>query len=249
MKSLIKADRSSVYNAPTIPWNSDTYTPLANKTIMDLIENKIQDLGLVIKNENYKVTSDTNKQIKGVIGAYDIFADDEEFGQRIMFRNSYDKSMSFAFCCGSLVWICENGCVSGDYVYKRIHKGVNEENTSTTLKDVISNITSGFNALQEAFEHNTKQLNELKHFQIGPSDVYNLLGELFFNQEVLNVSQISIIKKELEFSKNFRHLGDLDFTAYDLYNHITESLKTSHPNSYLSNHINTHSLFEKTFSV
>ena len=58
---------------------------------------------------------------------------------------------------------------------------------------------------------------------------------------------MSIIKKELQFSKNFRHLGDTAFTAYDLYNHITESLKTSSALHYINDHVKTHKMFEQTF--
>ena len=249
MKALVKATREDVYNAPIIPWNNGTYTPLPNKNIMDLVESRIHSLGLQIKSEEYKVTTSNEGLIKGVIGSYNIATSDGEFGQKIMFRNSYDKSMSFAFVCGMIVWICSNGCISGDYTYKRMHKGSFLENTSTTEKDVVENVNGGFSALQVSFEHNRAQLNELKHFEISPEESFGILGQLFFVKKVISISQMSIIKRELDSSSNFRHLGATDFTAYDLYNHITESLKTSSPLSYINDHVETHKLFEKTFCV
>ena len=36
-KPLITATREEVYNAPTIPWNNGTYTPISNMFIMDMI--------------------------------------------------------------------------------------------------------------------------------------------------------------------------------------------------------------------
>lgn len=92
-------------------------------------------------------------------------------------------------------------------------------------------------------------MNELKHFEVSPQDTYNILGELFFKKEVLTITQMSIIKKELQFSKNFKHLFDKDFTAFALYNHVTQSLKSSHPTTYISDHINTHSLFKELFKL
>jgi hypothetical protein len=92
-------------------------------------------------------------------------------------------------------------------------------------------------------------MNELKHFEVSPQDTYNILGELFFKKEVLTITQMSIIKKELSFSKNFKHLFDKDFTAFDLYNHVTQSLKSSHPISYISDHISTHELFKEMFKL
>lgn len=117
------------------------------------------------------------------------------------------------------------------------------------MEDVVENIDTGMSALQDSFANIIGQLDELKHYEIGPKDAYNILGELFFKREVITINQISIIKKELEISKNFRHLGDKDFTAFDLYNHITESLKVSHPLNYLHAHIVTHKLFENVFSL
>jgi hypothetical protein len=63
------------------------------------------------------------------------------------------------------------------------------------------------------------------------------------------MNQLSIIKDEFMNSLNFRHLTSPDFTAYDLYNHITESLKISHPINYFNNHIETHKVFEETFGI
>lgn len=248
-KIMVAANREEVYNAPIIPWDNGTYTPLANSVIMDLVNTKINNLGLVIKDENYKVTRNNDGLIKGVIGAYDISTSEGDYGQRVMFRNSYDKSMSFAFVCGMVVWICSNGCISGEYQYKRIHRGVIKDDTSTTMQDVIENINGGFNMLQKSFEVNIKTMNDLKQFEISPNETYDILGNLFFEQNVISITQMSIIKKEFEFSHNFRHLGDKDFTAFDLYNHITESLKSSHPLTYINDHIKTHDLFKQIFNV
>ena len=59
------SDRDSVYNAPIIPWDSNTYTPVSNKFIMDTIEDKLRNLGLTIKNENYKTTNTNTGLVKG----------------------------------------------------------------------------------------------------------------------------------------------------------------------------------------
>lgn len=250
MKSLAVTERADVYYAPTILWDNDTYTPISNKLIMDMIEDKIQSLGLVIKGQNFLSTRNGGGAVKGVIGSYDITTPDSDFGQRIMFRNSYDKSMSFAFVAGIVVWICTNGCIKGDYEYKRVHRGTMfGEDNSTTQEDIVENVTEGFKKLQESFEKTSMQLREMRRLQISPSESYDILGKLFFEQQVITISQLSVIKKEFERSDHFRHLGDSAFTAYDLYNHITESLKTSHPTTYISDHVKTHSLFEKVFSL
>lgn len=249
MKPLIQTSREDVYNAPTIPWNNGTYTPISNMFIMDIIESKLREQGLMVRSEDYKTARTKEGLVKGVIGAYNIVAQDNDFGQKVMFRNSYDKSMSFAFCCGTIVWICENGCVKGDYQYKRVHRGVMLEESSTTQEAIIENINGGFQMLQTSFEKTSVQLRELQHLEISPTESYDIIGKLFFEQQVISITQLSTIKKEFEHSNNFRHLGDKDFTAYDLYNHITESLKASHPLTYINDHVKTHALFEEVFEV
>lgn len=249
MKSLTPTSREDVYNAPTIPWNNGTYTPISNMLIMDMINSKLNGLGLTVRNDNFMTARTNNGLVKGVIGTYDIIADDNDFGQRLVFRNSYDKSMSFAFAVGTVVFCCTNGCIKGDYQYKRMHRGVIMDESSSTQEAIIKNIDGGFTMLQASFEKTSVQLRELQQFEISPTESYDILGKLFFEQQVISITQLSTIKKEFENSKNFHHLGDKDFTAYDLYNHITESLKSSHPMSYISDHIKTHSLFEKVFNV
>lgn len=249
MKVVNNSTKEQVYNAPIINWSNDTYTPISNKFIMDMLTDKINNMGLVVRSENYKTALTKDGRIKGVIGGLNISTDNENYGQRIMFRNSYDKSMSFAIVVGSLVWVCSNGCISGDYQYKRVHRGVVTGDTSTTQEDIVDNINGSFQYLEMAFTRITGQLDELKHFEISPDETYKILGELFFKQEIVNISQMSIIKRELISSNNFKHLGDTDFTAYDLYNHITESLKISSANSYIKNHIQTHKIFTDIFSL
>ena len=249
MKVLVRATRENVYNAPTIPWNNGTYTPISNKFVMDMVEDKIRNLGLSVRNEEYKASVTQEGLIKGVIGSYNLISSDGSFGPKVMFRNSYDKSMSFAFVSGLVVFICENGCVKGDYEYKRIHRGVLTNGGSTTQEDIVDNVTDGFKMLEPAFGDISKQLRELQHFEISPTETYDIIGKLFFEQQVITITQLSTIKKEFEYSQNFRHLGDTAFTAYDLYNHITESLKSSAPRDYISNHADTHKLFEEIFSI
>lgn len=249
MKVINKTSKEDVYNAPIIPWSNDSYTPISNKFIMDMLTDKIQNLGLTVKSEDYRTSLTKDGKIKGVIGSLNVITDSADYGQKIMFRNSYDKSMSFAIVVGGIVWVCENGLCSGDYQYKRIHRGVITEDSSTTQDDIVENVNGSFQYLETAFSKITGQLDELKHFQISPPESYELIGELFFKQEVINITQMSIIKREFIQSNNFKHIGDTDFTAYDLYNHITESLKSSSPYTYVKDHIATHKLFEQTFNI
>lgn len=241
------AKREEVYEAPIFNWESESYTPISNKAIMNLIEKGIDESGMKLRDTEFRVARTNAGAIKGVIGAYNLGADDDSFGQKIMFRNSYDKSMSFAIVQGLQVWICSNGCISGDYQYKRIHRGVESGDTTTTMIDVVNAIEYGFNNLKLSFNKDREQLKMMKGIPVEMDAVEHVIGKLFIEEEVLTVTQMSIVKRELYTSKNFVHCNEDNFTAYDFYNHITEALKASHPLNYVRDHVAVHELFENLF--
>lgn len=238
------ASREEVYNSSIINWDSEYYTPIQNSIIMKLIEKRINDTALKVKDTEFRVSRDSNGLIRGVIGSYNLITNDNDYGQKIMFRNSYDKSMSFAIVQGTQVFICSNGCISGDYQYKRKHKGIEDGESTTTMRDIVNAIEYSFDNLQLSYNKIRNELNALKEISAKKDMVKDILGELFLIRDTLTVTQMSIIKKELFFSKNFKHINDNDFSAYDLYNHITEALKTSHPTNYINDHIIVYSLFQ-----
>ena len=241
MKVNELATRQELISTPLPVWDN-TYTPISNKSIFDKIDENIRGGGLIIKNEEYRVARTQSGIIKGVIGAIDIAGgDNEEFGRRIMFRNSYDKSMSFAIVCGSVTWICSNGCIRGDnFEYKRVHKGTADE-------DSLLNIDAGFEALDNEYKIICEQLGNLKECHVDNKLMHELVGNLFFEQGAITLVQLNIFKEQLWKSDKFRHIDDKDFSAFDCYQHMTHSLKRCSPINYLDSHIKVHNLFESTF--
>ena len=241
MKVNELATREELISTPLPVWEN-TYTPISNKSIFDKIDENIRGGGLIIKNEEYRVSRTQSGIIKGVIGAIDIAGgDNEEFGRRIMFRNSYDKSMSFAIVCGTTTWICSNGSIRGDnFEYKRVHKGTADE-------DSLLNIDASFEALDNEYKIICEQLGNLKECHVDNKLMHELVGNLFFEQGAITSVQLNIFKEQLWKSDKFRHIDDKDFSAFDCYEHLTETLKRSHCSSYIQDHISVHRLFENRF--
>ena len=139
------ATRAELISTPLPVWEN-TYTPIPNGEIFSKIDENIRGGGLKIVNEEYRVSRTQSGIIKGVIGSINLAGEDGEFGRRIMFRNSYDKSMSFAFLEGLNVWICSNGCIKSDEMqFKRVHKG-------TAFDDAMLSIDEGFNRIDIEFK-------------------------------------------------------------------------------------------------
>jgi hypothetical protein len=240
MKVNELATRQELISTPLPLWE-DSYTAIPNAEIFKKIDENIRGGGLKVKNEEYRVSRTQSGIIKGVIGAIDITTPNDEFGQRLMFRNSYDKSMSFAVAIGGVVFICSNGMVRSDnFEYKRVHKGDADSES-------LLNIDAGFQAIDKEFNIITEQMGNLKECHVNKELMHELVGNLFFEQGAISSVQLNIVKDQMWHSDKFRHIDDKDFSAYDMYNHITESLKRSHPLCYIQNHVTVHKLFEDTF--
>lgn len=234
------ATRAELISTPLPVWEN-TYTPIPNGEIFSKIDENIRGGGLKIVNEEYRVSRSQSGIIKGVIGSIDLASENEEFGRRIMFRNSYDKSMSFAFLEGLCCWICSNGAIKSDEMqFKRVHKG-------TAFDDAMVSIDDGFNRIDVEFKKIVEDMNAFKECHVDKELMYELVGNLFFEQGVLSSVQLNIVKDQLDKSDKFKHLIDPEFSAFDMYNHITESLKRSAPIKYVQDHVATHKLFESKF--
>lgn len=241
MKVNELATRSELIATPLPIWE-DSYTAIPNAEIFKKIDENIRGGSLTIKNEEYRVSRTQNGIIKGVIGSIDIAGgDNNEFGRRIMFRNSYDKSMSFAIVCGSVTWICSNGSIRGDnFEYKRVHKGTADE-------DSLLNIDAGFEALDNEYKIICEQLYNLKECHVDNKLMHELVGNLFFEQNAITSVQLNIFKEQLWKSDKFKHIDDKDFSAFDMYEHLTHTLKRCSPINYIDSHVKVHNLFENTF--
>ena len=86
---------------------------------------------------------------------------------------------------------------------------------------------------------NDKQL--LKNIILTPRDKGRILGELFANDEILTLTQVGIVKREMD-KPTHTYNSDKD-SAWTMYNYITFALKESHPGHYIGDHQKVHNYF------
>jgi hypothetical protein len=156
---------------------------------------------------------------------------DPEFGLEMMFggKNSYDKSMAAALVAGASVMICTNGVIGGDMItFKRKHTG-------TIQEELIAQTTEGIVKMRDGFNNLVLEVDLMKDYGLTPRQKAELLGVMYFEENMVSPNQLSIIKKEMNESEYFR--GD---SLWDLYNNVTQSLKSSHPLSHIEDHIKLH---------
>lgn len=224
-----------------VPARTATYSPVAHSDFLMLLTNKIRNNNMQVAGDRYY----TNMQGTKLVGYYTIndtspMEHSNELGVQMMigFKNSYDKSMTAALAVGANVIICGNGIVYGDLVsFRRKHTG-------DIRNELITKMEEAVNSLRGSFGRLTLDIDNMKNRTLTTQERAEILGVMYFENNIVTPTQLSIVKNEIHNSKHFR--GD---TAWDLYNNITEALKRSHPSRHIEDHVKLHRFMQETVMV
>ena len=216
----------------SLPNHGGRYAVVAHGDVIDNVKYKLAAAGFGIKEEKYRMTTD-GQVAQGVY--YLDYKSDSDMGMMFAWSNSYNKTMRFKCGIGAYVFVCMNGVVRGDIGnYSRKHSG-------TALQDVIAQID---HQVAHAREHYDALLHDkamLKNIILTPRDKGRILGELFANDEILTLTQVGIVKREID--KPTHNYGADVNSAWTMYNYITFALKESHPGTYMKDHQKVHGYF------
>jgi hypothetical protein len=221
-----------------ISWPSydSSYTPIAHSYIVEMLREEGDKNNIILS--NLKMIG--NQTGTKLLGTMDVTRKDSDYGMRVAFRNSYDKSMPFGLALGAVVFACSNSVIAGEVNYKRKHIG-------EALIETKGYISEGMKSLGEYYEKLVSDMERLKQFYVDAIQASQLLGRMFMLEDIISSMQLNIVKEELYNSKHFNHLDSDAFSAFDFYQAITESLKKSHPTSYIANHSNLHNFMLDNF--
>jgi hypothetical protein len=215
-----------------LPTHGGRYAVVSHGDVIDNVKTQLSIAGFNITKELYKRTFDG--QVAQGIYHLD-YAGDPDMGMMFAWSNSYNKTMRFKCAVGAYVFICSNGVVSGDMGnYSRRHSGTALQDVINEISDQISKAKSHYNLLLS-----DKQM--LKNVRLTPRDKGRILGELFANEEILTLTQVGIVKREMDNpTHNYNSHTD---SAWNMYNNITFALKESHPSTFMNDHQRVHSYF------
>ncbi len=216
----------------SLPNHGKTYTVIPHGYIIDETRRELQAAGFEVSKEIYK----TNLNGEVAQGIYHLnYGNDQDMGLMFAWSNSYNKMMKFKCAVGAQVFICMNGVVSGDLSnYARKHTGNALQEATDTIRHQIANAKGYYDQL-------VKDKDMLKDITLTKSQQAAIVGQLLIEQDILTLSQVGIVKRELE-TPTHTYNAPAD-SAWTLYNHITLALKDSHPMSYLSDHQKLHGFF------
>lgn len=221
-----------------LPNHGGRYAVVSHGDVIDNAKYKILGAGFTIKKEEYRMTTDGNV----AQGVYHLdYAGDPDMGMMFAWSNSYNKTMRFKCAVGAYVFICGNGVVRGDMgSYSRKHSG-------TALQDVISEIDHQITHAKEHYDILLGDKQMLKGIKLSARDKGRILGHLFANDEILTLTQVGIVKRELD-KPSHNYNSDVD-SAWTMYNHITLALKESHPSTFMKDHQRVHGYFVDCYGV
>lgn len=217
-----------------LPAKTDTYTPISHSNVINRVRSEITSAGYIITGEEYRCSND------GLValGTFRMnYKADPDIELSANFLNSYNKQYAFRFNLGGLVKVCMNGMMLNNNKfgsYKRVHKGAADLLAEGKIAEFI-------NDSDKYWENLVEHKEKMKDVLLTTTSQHDILGELFFNQELLNTMQMNLIRNELK-KPSFDYKVDTD-SAWALYNHITLSLKESHPSTWMDDQAAVHEIF------
>jgi len=225
-----KTARGMLLAAP-VPQQTITYKPVSHLELMDLTLESIYQAGFTLDQERY-TSAREGKVANGKFTIKNVA--DKEMQLQIGWQNSYDKSLSLKFAIGTKIFICENGCVSGDYgAFKHKHVGEIQTFTPQAITEYIKNAGEAFTKIQ-------KERDIMKTIQLDRRAQAELIGRMIIEEQFIESTQLNIIRRELD---NPTHDYGAENSLWELYQFTTFSMKEVHPSLWMGNHIDAHAFF------
>jgi hypothetical protein len=218
-----------------LPTQTHTYKPVSHAVFIDEIKEELYKRGHSVKTERYLTANN------GLImtGNFTIENPDGEINPAIFFTNSYNKMRKAELTNGVIVLVCSNGMISMDVTNK-----FSKKHSGTVLEDLRNNIVLSVESIDEEFEKLRKNAEEMKQIQLSDNQIASIIGDMYINESMISETQLSILKKEVKTSTNFK-----DNTVWDLYNNTTEAFKASHPMHFDKQHLKLHAYMSDIFSL
>jgi hypothetical protein len=214
-----------------IPQQTKTYKPVSHKQLIDLTLNGIHNAGFKLDSEHYSAARNGNVA-NGRFSIADVA--DSEMQLQIGWQNSYDKSLTLKFAIGTRIFICQNGCVSGDMgSFKKKHVGEIQEFTPSAISEYIKSASEAFRRMQQERE-------QMKNIELTKRTKAELIGRMYLEDQFISSTQLNIISRELKAPTYDYGAPD---SMWELYNYATFAMKETHPSLWMDNHMSAHRFF------
>lgn len=204
-----------------LPQNTNTYTVVPYKVVIDKALKSIEECGFKVIRENYRATKDCAI----AHGTYYIEPlngneTDPDLGITFNWTNSYNKMVKFNCCIGGYVKLSNNVILPENINYSRKHTGV-------ALYDIDNQITNQLKNAQNILSNIISQKEYLKTVTLTEQQQAELLGRLYYIEDVLDIRHVSAIKDQIKLP--IHHFNLPDDNAWLFYNNVLQVIKKAHP--------------------
>lgn len=235
-KTTYTTTKGVLLNA-TLPAQTRTYKPVTHGQLIDLTLNGIEKAGFKLDKETYSAAID-GQIANGKFSISNVA--DSEMQLEIGWQNSYNKTLTLKFAIGTRIFICQNGCVSGDYgAFKKKHQGGIQEFTPQAITDYIKQAGDSFQMMQT-------QRQDMKQIELTRRTKAELIGRMMIEEQFITSTQLNIITRELKVPTY--NYGAPD-SLWELYQFTTQSMREVHPTLWMDSHIDAHKFFTDYTSV
>ena len=237
-KRAVTATKEFLKAAALPVYEGDTYTVIPHEFVMNETAKNLAAQGFKVKQELYRCNQNANI----AQGIYHLdYSDDPDMGMMFAWSNSYDKSMRFKCAIGGYVFVCMNGMVNGNMgAWGRKHTGSADSETTGTIQDQIGKAKQYYKQL--VYDKET-----MKTIIVDDKTRAELVGRLYFEEDLLNTEQLTMIKHQMH-SPKFDYNADTN-SLWALYNHITLSLHKAHPKDWLDHQRLVHWFFTQEYGI
>lgn len=228
-KNVETVDRNYLDSIP-LPTHGGRYTVVSHGFIIDEVKKQLQNNGLTVVSEVYK--SNLNGEIAQ--GVYQLSSGtDPELTTMFAWTNSYDKSLRFRCACGAYIVQSSGYMISGSMGnYGRKHMGDAKTEVQNHISHQLKGITMEYNNLVQDKE-------QMKAVTITETQLSELMGVLFFKEDIISSSQLIVIKAA------YKAQGSLNL--WDIYNIIVNTFDKSHPKTWMEDQKNLHKIIKSTY--
>lgn len=222
MSKTTKLVTAQELKAAPLPAKTATYTVISHGFIIDEITSELEKAGFEIISEEYRA----NNNLEVARGSYIIRrSEDPNFSMCFNWVNSYDKSTKFQCSVGGYVWENYSYVIEKeDNTFIRKHTGGADELAKHTIADKIANAEKYYKSVLA-----TKMAME--NVTVSRGQVAKILGDLYFNFDMISIEQLSGIKKE--YMKPSYVYPTYSDSLWTIYCHILTIIRSSHPKTWL----------------
>jgi hypothetical protein len=198
-------------NLVELPETTRTYCPIGHDTFVDLVEDKLSDVGFRFGTQAHSLTKAGNRYF----GLVELLCgqENEQHAMVVGIRNSIDKSFPAAIAFGAQVFVCDNLCFSGEVKVSRKH-------TTNIMRDLPDLVGAAVMNTEMMRDNQNLRFDCYQDRKIDSRTADHLIIEML-RHGAINTSRVQKIVEQWD---NPNH----DFggrSIWRLFNAVTESLK------------------------